>query len=37
LAEAGVAAERTAAAAPVAVKADRDQVPSKLTLDVMKR
>jgi hypothetical protein len=37
LAEAGVTAERTAAAAPVAVKADRDQVPSKLTLDVMKR
>ncbi|MGQ2964611.1 DUF748 domain-containing protein [Methylophilus sp.] len=37
LADAGVAAERSTAAAPVAVKADREQVPSKLTLDVMKR
>ncbi|MGP1715899.1 MAG: DUF748 domain-containing protein [Methylophilus sp.] len=37
LSEAGVSADRAASAPPAAVKADHDQVPSKLTLDVMKR
>jgi hypothetical protein len=35
--EAGVSQERVVATTPAPAKADRNQVPSKLTLDVMKR
>jgi hypothetical protein len=37
LSEAGVSQERIVSASATPVKGDRDQVPSKLTLDVMKR
>ncbi|HSI28344.1 MAG: DUF748 domain-containing protein [Methylophilus sp.] len=37
LSETGVSQERVVSAAATPVKGDRDQVPSKLTLDVMKR